>query len=666
MDSRYAVCNTHANQRRPTTASATSHNRPGPSPYTPTASLPGLDRRALAPVASGQSDGSTPPALPPRLRPSRSATNLSGFDSRHRGPYYDVSQPPPLPVGFIVDDVPPPAYQLRAPTTQAPGNASLAPPTYRDREIRRVKSSSDVNAPPTSSRLDAGSQLLPDAADKQPSAWKKALGEAQYFAGGLVSRPAESTKHYTVIRHSHALIWYRGPATSVTISILSDAPLPPTRSVWLQQRGHSGNMGMTLKAIVGSSKSWIDVTPATKAVATDLPAVDERGIQRDLKRFWKRASGRQQKHLPRETHLVRIPAACEDGYFRLVLCSGSEDERKVLCGSPVFRVASTSTDISVVRGASLSTMPLEMGIKVASTIGQQWAKRYTGVASAVVQSRAGKLVTNKAVQKAGQKAYKSYQITGMGDAVNESWKTSRAAQYEAALGSAMLQAPIGVIGDENGPSSPFPVKFDGTVVHGSGASTQLLGFPTANLSGVPDAVKARFSGVFAAWACIRPDKESQQRDISTDWHEAVVTIGAANTAAPSVAVKTKVAVHIINDFDEAVFSGSRVKVLLMGYLHECHRTPLDETSAEEYLETHASDVTITVASLGRDNWTSHETLNRMRTLKSERSWSQRLDGVTGRVAEQVDRVPVHWAGVRSESSLLRDKTHGIGGLWIER
>ena len=461
----------------------------------------------------------------------------------------------------------------------------------------------------------------------------------------------------------------------MTISVLSDKPLPATRSVWLQQRGHSGNMGMSVKALFGASGTWIDVTPAAEASATDIPAVDERGIQRDFRRFAKKASGKQARHQPRETLVVRIPASCEDGYFRLVVCSsgkrddggGSSDAGKVLCGSPVFRVASTSSDISVVRGASLATMPLEMGIKVASTIGQQWAQTYTAMAGEAVQTGVG-AVTNSKVSSIGQKAYESYQVTGAEDRVNESWESARAARYEAVLDEVVLDAPVDVVGGDAGPAAPFPVKFDGAVVEGLGTSREMFGFQTANLSGVRDSVKANMSGVFAAWACVVPDREARKKGVvDRDWHEAVVSIGLARNTGPKVVGKTVVSVHIINDFEEAVFFGSRVKVLLMGYLH---RSPSVDWRADDavrqVLDSHARDVMVTVASLGRENWGPQETLDRIKTQKGERNVTQRMDSAAGKVSAQVDRVPVHWAGVRSESSMMRDKKHGTGGMWIAR
>ncbi|PTB66133.1 hypothetical protein BBK36DRAFT_1118937 [Trichoderma citrinoviride] len=569
-------------------------------------------------------------------------------------------------------------YENLPPPPPYPGLPVSQPPEL---PLRRAQSSSALpigGGPPAGSPGPPSpgfsphppqAATLPVESKQQDSIWKSALGEAQYFASGLISHPSESTRHYSIIRHTRALIWYSGPSTSVSITILSDEPLPPTRTLWMQQKGYSGNMGMALKALAGTTSSWINVTPARLATVNDTPEADERSIQRDLKRFAKKASGRQKKHVPRETHIVRIPATASDGYFRLVLCGGSEAGKKVLCGSPIFRVASTSADVSVVRGASLSTMPLEMGVKVASTIGQAMANKYIGVASAVVNSQVGSIVTNSTVKKVSTVAIQSYQVSGVGDAVQESWQRQRSQQER--YDSLMVNVPvIHMVGSETGPEAPFPVKFDGKVVLGTGRSMAELGIPTANLSGVSDQVKLRMGGVFAAWACIQIPRDNNGESnavvddmLPTDWVEAVVTIAPSRHAPPSVAMKNSVTVHIIHDFEEAHFIDAKLKVILMGFLHPAAppHSPPDHLAAE-----HSQDVMNTLASLGRAAWGPHDTVAMMKSVKSSRSLGERLDDTTGKVVAQVDKIPLHWAGVRSEVGVLQDKAYGNGGMWIVR
>ncbi|EWY97551.1 hypothetical protein FOYG_02375 [Fusarium oxysporum NRRL 32931] len=601
-----------------------------PAPVAPPAPSPPPEYSAYRPEFGA---GLAPPPPPRPLRPVRSATNLTGAHAPQQSGFLDPRGN--YQVDFVVDEIP-------SPTSLTPGPLSPAP----SNEIRRVKSSSALSA-----RLDAQEDKPKDS-----SKWKAALGEAQYFAGGLISHPAESNKHFSIIRHCHALIWYRGPATSLPITILSDEPLPPTRTVWLQQKGYSGNMGMTLKAMMGTTGTWIDVTPATKTGVEHISEAEERGIQRDFKRFVKKASGRMKKHLPRETHIIRIPAAATDGYFRLVLCSNS-DGKKVLCGSPVFRIASTSTDVSTVRGSSLSTMPLEMGIKVASTIGSQVAKKYTGVAGAVVEQGAKRLTPSNATIK--KVATKAYHGSGIGNAVSESWKNGKAGRYDPLISGEAME-PLTILGSDEGPEAPFPFKFAGKVVRGTGISTRELGIPTANLSEVGDEVKMRMGGVFAAWARVLPPKESE--DFDDDWHEAIVTIAPLRNAPPGVVLRNKVTVHILHDFSDTLFFDLRMKVMLMGHLHPSS----PNLTNEAFLEEHTRDVMTTTASLGRENWGPEVSVSAVRAVKSEKGFKERLGDATGVVQSQMDRIPKHWVGVRSEAGVLRDQVYGNGGLWVER
>ncbi|PGH02266.1 hypothetical protein AJ80_08891 [Polytolypa hystricis UAMH7299] len=584
-------------------------------------------RRKPAPSYGRDGDSFLAPNPPRPLRPARSATNLTGAHAPQQTGIVDEHGH--LDVAFVVDAPPSPR--------------SLSP--HPSQEIRRVKSSSALST-----------TTPQEQKPKDASKWKNALGEAQYFAGGLISHPAESTRHFTIIRHCHALVWYRGPSTSVPITILSDDPLPQNRTMWLQQKGFSGNMGMSLKALVGTTSSWINVTPASRAGPEHLSENEERGMQRDLKRFQKKASGKLKKHVARETHIIRIPAATTDGYFGLVLCAG-EEGKKVLCRSPVFRIASTSTDVSVARGASLATMPLEMGVKVASTVGQAVASKYTGIAGAVVGSRAKKLVPNTAVKKA---AHAAYHRSGLGDVVSESWETSKAGRYDATVCDSMLDGPLTVVGPDSGPEAPFPVRFEGKVVPGTGISTRELGIPTANLSGVPDQIKMRMGGVFTAWTCILPTKGLEE--MAGEWYEAVVTIAPLRNAPPGVVLKKKVTVHIINDFEGLSFLNTTVKILLMGYMHPS----APNMSGKDFVDEHAQDVLTALASLGRANWAPQEAVTQIKTIKSERTFQDVLNKTTNKVHQQVDRIPVHWAGVRSESANMRDQVYGNGGLWIPR
>ena len=194
MDSRHATTHSNnVNQRRPTTASSLARRKPVPSSSSSTSASTspppsGPDRRALDAAPSARSCTYNPhnqasQPLPPRLRSSKSTSNLSSSHRyHHQGPHYDSSKPPSLPPGFIDEDVPSRAYQAPSLHAQESSSMTLVPPEYSDREIRRVKSSSDITTATTSSPSSSPS-LHPEQTQtqtqQQPSAWKKAVDEVQ-------------------------------------------------------------------------------------------------------------------------------------------------------------------------------------------------------------------------------------------------------------------------------------------------------------------------------------------------------------------------------------------------------------------------------------------------------------------------------------------------------
>jgi hypothetical protein len=96
-------------------------------------------------------------------------------------------------------------------------------------------------------------------AEKAKSKWVSAIEDARIFAGGLLRHPFESTKHFTILRHSYGLVYYKGPSTSVAITIFADKPIPRDRRLWLQMKGWTGKTGMRAKALLRTNGSWIKV-----------------------------------------------------------------------------------------------------------------------------------------------------------------------------------------------------------------------------------------------------------------------------------------------------------------------------------------------------------------------------------------------------------------------
>ncbi|KAH8898370.1 hypothetical protein GQ53DRAFT_612369, partial [Thozetella sp. PMI_491] len=510
--------------------------------------------------------------------------------------------------------------------------------------------------------------------------WKTAMEETRHFAGGLIAHPTESTKHYSILRHSPAVVFYRGPETSVVISLLSspDHPLPADRSLWLQQRGYSGDTGMKLKALVGSTSEWLEVTPSTMVQASDVDAVSERGWQRDIGKAVKHGSTAH-LHIARETHIVRIPAAAPDGYFRVLLCSGrttaidlaagpvKSTKGKVLCPSPLFRIASTSSDSSIFRGAKLRTVPLELGVMVASTIANKTIGNYvnpvTGAVTSAVQTRVDRLRPGFVAQTAGQLVYQNSGLEGRVTTAGDQYAQTRQAGYDLYLEEGFAGVTLGsVVGPEEGPQAPYPLKFYGKVGRGSGRDTEILGIPTANLVDVPGDMRDRLKGLYFGWACVLPGSAVGPA-ISLDWHEALIIAAPAVSSKPSIVSRIGVHVYLLHDFGGTTFFDAKVKVIAMGFLRPWHGS---DTPVQAVRDRLAQDAQTVVNSLGREHWGPEVTLDKMSTAKRAQTLADRYADTRERIQKQVDRIPLHVAGVRTEGAQLRDKIHGQGGYWIPR
>lgn len=484
------------------------------------------------------------------------------------------------------------------------------------------------------------------------------------------------------MRHSSGLVFYKGSSTSIAITIFSDAPLPPGRTLWLQRRGFSGDLGMSAGVFFGSSSNWIDVTPTSEGLAADMPEADERVWQRDIKKFLKKAASHRHlsKQRARETCIVRIPALAEDGYLRVLVCA--EGSRKVLCPSPVFRVASASSDVSVMRGASLATMPLEMGLKVACVVGEQYVNRIVGPVSAIVGDRVKKLQPNFR----GKDTLKTA-IQEKFSAVEERYAPLRANTYDPIHASSTSSSPSAetsddiellpeLVGGDDGPEEPFPIALSGTVVRGTGKGLATTGFPTANLSGVPNDLMLRLGGIYIGWAAVQPIVGLE--GVSWDWHEAIITVGPPPHTA-SVAPKNITTVHIIHDFGTGSSSGSSgsepttffnasLNVMIMAFMRPVPQVErsLPAPPREELVVAIAKDIDLAVLSLGRDNWKPQTGVQKMESARSKRSFADIALEARSQLQRGIDNVPLHKFGVRTEGARLKDEVRGVGGVYIRR
>lgn len=610
-----------------------------------------------------------------------------------------------------------------------------------------------------------------DNSSSSPSFLKTALDEARYFAGGLLPRPHESTKHYTILRHSPSIIFYSGPATSVAVTVFSSPPpssspmdpdsssggdtyfLPADRTVWLQQRGFSGDTGMKLKRLVGATTSgnWLDVTPTTLVPEQDAfltSAADERGWRRDIAKFMKKhAALHKTGRWPRETLVVRLPALVQDGYFRLVLCTGggggnksSSRRRKVLCSSPIFRVASTSIDPSIMRGASLKTLPLELGVMVGATVGMGRVKAVLSPVANKVQSRLQALPrADNAATRAATSAYAA--TSGLREKVSAAEAQYHVQQQQArdAAGAGGTEPDaifgkmeegtsieLGVVGSDDGPERPFPLRFVGNVVPGTGGRRSIPGVPTANLRGItPDETLFRLKGTYLGWVRVVPTKstatkkEDSQKNLALvlggggggDWCEAVIRAGpsavpldGARKASAVVAPKHAITVHLIHDFVDdtnTTLLGAKLEVMVLGVLPSSSGPALQQVPDDVEARGGAAavaaaaasvverNIQVALSSLSRARWGPQATLQTIQDWdrahqdhddnrkandnspvlapsRATTSFSDKYVAVRRQVQQRADSVPLHLAGVRTAGAEARDRVVGNGGYWIPR
>jgi len=501
---------------------------------------------------------------------------------------------------------------------------------------------------------------------------KSAFEEVRQFAGGLVSHPYESTKHYSILRHSHGLVYYSGPFTNLAITIFSDRELPPDRTLWLQRKGWTGKAGLKVGALLGSKSAWVDVTPTNQAMPDQVKPTDERAWQRDIKKFLDKAPKEIRSHKARQTCVLRIPSEADDGYLRVVLCAG--DGKKVLCPSPVFRLASTSASGSSIKGASLSTLPLEIGVKIASVVANNTV---TNTLSPVIDT-AKTYATDQIAQvyhpgfiaqEAMTAAYDSSGVPDRIDNANQQFDNTRDMSYQALEHSTYdALARPDIVGDDSGPRSPFPVRFHGRVVAGTGRSKALLNMPTANLANVPEDILLKYKGVFFGWAAVSSPKQQEAgEDISDAWYEAVITIAPQADARKTVLEKNMVRVYLVHDFGSSQFSGAKLSVMLMGFLRPADHVDLGpDEDTDSLLFDFYKDVAVTTASLARPAWKADVTLANIKSAQSSRSLTERYVDLRQSGQKQLDRVPLHKLGVRTESDILKDRLVGNGGIWIPR
>ncbi|PKX90413.1 uncharacterized protein P174DRAFT_395987 [Aspergillus novofumigatus IBT 16806] len=537
--------------------------------------------------------------------------------------------------------------------------------TIADPYSGRCERNFNSNDWPSASVQRAATDMIPPSESRtaQSSASvtvQKAFGEARHFLGGLISRPAESNKHFTILRHSHGVVFYRGSTTSVTISIFSDAPLPPDRSLWLQNKGWTGKTGMRAKALFRLTDDWLDITPTLALRSDQVESNDERAWQRDIAKLLKKAPSRvRDTHRLRETAVARIPAAAGDGYFQVVLCQGPK--KKVLCTSPVFRILSTSLEPSSIRGASLATLPLEVGAMVLGLYAQTAAQTVINPATSLVQSKIQPLRPSWVTQTAAETAY------GIGMSMRSSDDNSN--QGPAAPMACGQQEAISL---ETGPSPPYPISFKARAeaIQGEG----VYDMQRMRLSKVPDLILDRLHGFFFGWARLLSGKENSGCSDS-QWYPAILAIRNLDPSQQARVNMSQVMKRVttLRFLEEVQLAPqSRVEVRVLGFLRPDVPPPRG-TSEEELLEAQNAAAEAAMLADACDAACAQNVLDYP-------AWgpdSQREAGVIDRTKEGVEsmrargqkiveRVPLHWLGVRSPTAEMRDRQITMNGFYVVR
>ncbi|KAE9364386.1 hypothetical protein N431DRAFT_447566 [Stipitochalara longipes BDJ] len=570
----------------------------------------------------------------------------------------------------------PPRPELSLDTT-VPANITNSELYLSPLQTRTSTTVSSVSTPGTS--LSTTSSILtptPSSASSQSSTSayvQKAYKEARHFAGGLISHPYEHTKHYSILRHSHGLVFYQGSSTTLAVSIFADAPLPDDRTIWLQSKGWTGKTGMRAKAFVGRNGNWLNVTPSAEVRPEQLKPDDERAWQRDIAKFRKKADRHVRDHIIRETVLARIPAEAGDGYFQLVLCLG--DKKKVLCPSPVFRILSTSASPHSIKGASLTTLPLELGAMVLGTYARNTVGNVVSPVTSIVQSQAQRYMPSWTAQEA---VSVTYRISGASKRI-DSTISGAENQYDQVRDRSFAMVGGEEISLDQGPGMPYPIHFIGRCDSQSNESAEFT-LPKIRVTRVSDDTYHKLHGYYFGWARVVQREKSSDEDI---WHQAMIsslTLDTSQLARASIAEASKrfISVSLICDYESTAQDGASIEVQIMGFLRPdepSQRAILykglqagDEAALEAAMLSEVNDISMTQSILDHPAWT-------LEALR-ERNKQQRPGGLervkTGyantRIAAQrhIDRVPLHKLGVRMPIDQMRDEAILTNGFYVIR
>ncbi|KAL5333074.1 hypothetical protein BJX70DRAFT_406555 [Aspergillus crustosus] len=560
------------------------------------------------------------PAHPPPYSPYIAYSPYSPASPSPHSPHLQqLPPPPPFPP-------PPPRF------TPSPSPSYTSPTLQPPHSLPRYRSQPNLRNPSLQPRppVPRADTTLPTTTTTDPEK-PTFVADARHFLGGLIHHPSESTRHYSTLRHSHGIVFYRGPATSVTVSIFADTPLPADRSLWLQCKGWTGKTGMRAKALFRVHDDWVNVSPSVALRSDQVDPNKERAWQRDIAKFLKKASRRiRETHALRETVVARIPPEAEDGYFQLILC---HEEKKVLCRSPVFRIISTSMDPSSLRGASLTTMPLEIGALVAGTYARVAAAKVvapvTTVATTVTSRYRPNWLTETAVMTA-------YEAVKPGDGAAQD-------------GPSPYATPM----VENGPQPPYPFNF-------IAKPTQPLDHTHLSVK-IPSDIQDKLRGYFFGWVRLSPESPWQMTILSI-----LLWDGTTTTGPVSLSHTTRKAsvLRLLNDPLPHLLPSS-ISIRLLGFLRPDVPPPTPRTeqdllsarqaAAESAFMAENYDTEYTQAVLDHPLWDPD-------TAADKRGWFDKTRDGAGNVFTKGQKM-IERIGVRSG---VAGEQEAVGGFYIVR
>ena len=432
---------------------------------------------------------------------------------------------------------------------------------------------------------------------------------------------------------------------------------------------------MRAKALIGRNGSWLNVTPTVEVTSEQLNPSDERAWQRDITSFRKKAQPKiRENHILRETAIVRIPVEAEDGYFQIVLCMG--DKKKVLCPSPVFRILSTSRSPSSIRGASLKTLPLELGALALGTYASNTVGRVISPVTSTVQSSVGQYMPSWKTQRA---AVTAYSMSGVEDKVNTALRDANS-HYEWALQQSFATASGDQVILEHGPAAPYPIHFFGQGRVTPSSEVDQFSLPTCTLSGVDNNVLQKFYGHYFGWA--RRSEKLGATDYP--WYQvaiSVLTIDPSQLTNVNVAQASKrtITIRLITEETNIVLDQAQFEILVMGPIRPDEpnqRANLarglqagDEAAAEAAMLSEVQDISVVQSYLDHPSW-SPQAMSRP-TDQAEKTSALEKAKMTyenTRIAAQsrIDQVPLHKLGIRVPTDSMRDKMIIMNGVFVPR